>query len=217
MLDRKPIRWRCCAAGRILEQIRRRSRGLRGEGPLSRLAPRIEQLERIMDHRRICRQRRWGVAAGVLSQRTQRLLGEIPAIASDIERIIRRQDRAAPSSHDLVGELEQLESEFDGVRYKSCAVCALTDPIHLDDVDLGPFEIQLPFDVLADPTSSGDYRVIATEPITWPISTVPRLPEACARKRANGTPRSSRSFVSLLRHAQSRPGMTSPHASCKGI
>ena len=164
MDNRHSVRLRSRAARRTMEQIERRPAPTQGEGPLSRLTPRFDQLQRIMDHWTNCRRRNWNVAALAMSQRAQRLLGEIPVIANDIDRFIRRNDRVMPSHRDLVADLEQLELEFDEVRYKHGTVCVVTDPIDLGDVYLGPFEVQLPFDALADPAKVGAYRVIATEP-----------------------------------------------------
>lgn len=164
MPERKTINLRIRAANRIWSQIRQRATSGQSVAPLTRLLPRVEQLGELMGRWSICQWRRWDVAADVLSQRAQRLLAEIPQITTDLDRVIRKQHRILPCLRDIIEDLEQLESEFECVRYKPGAVCAAVEPITLDGVYLGPFEIQLPYEALEDLSRDGAYRVIAIDP-----------------------------------------------------
>ncbi len=94
---------------------------------------------------------------------------QLPDIAYEIEhvqRIQKQRQPALPSLRDLVSDLQQLRDEFDGYQYdRKCQLLSVTtEPIELQNIGLGPFEIQLRLPSLACPGSAEVYTIEALEP-----------------------------------------------------
>jgi len=86
------------------------------------------------------------------------LLGELRALRSAVEH--RRRDKL-PSGGELYAELVAAEEEFGGVVVEDFELYVTTEPIRLEGIYLGPFEIRLNFARLDEPDP---YRVVALEP-----------------------------------------------------
>jgi hypothetical protein len=86
------------------------------------------------------------------------LLGDLRALRSSLER---RQRDKLPQTGELYAELIAAEDEFGGVAVDDLELYVTTDPITLDDVYLGPFEIRLNLARLDD---QEPYRIVALEP-----------------------------------------------------
>lgn len=71
-----------------------------------------------------------------------------------------------PSLRELLAELRQAEQEFGQLNYdrRSKVLTVMTDPIELEDVYLGEFEIQLPITSLSEAHTDEMYRVVAVDP-----------------------------------------------------
>lgn len=90
----------------------------------------------------------------------------------DLGTIVHQQgaDLRVPSVPELCSELKQIEDEFGGWLYKSRSrtISVKTGPIHLDDVYLGPFAIELTVYRLSNfkdcHTGPHPFQVIALDP-----------------------------------------------------
>ena len=69
-----------------------------------------------------------------------------------------------PSMRDIVNELHQVETEFGSWSYQGHCLTVATDPIELEGVGLGPFEIRLDLSQMGLDGEWGTYRVVALDP-----------------------------------------------------
>jgi len=66
---------------------------------------------------------------------------------------------------ELLGELLQLEEEFTKVTIDRGVISVITEPVELDDVYLGSFQIELPIaQLVGDRVGSDVFQIIAIEP-----------------------------------------------------
>jgi len=133
-----------------------------------RLAYAVSLARQFMDSYRrlgLCRQFNLLLAARRLQVRIERCLQEL---ADEIHWLRTRPPdcASAPSLGEVLKELEQIEAEFGGYTYDPArrSLAVVTEPIELEDVYLGPFEIRLDLEELSDPANSQPYRVIALDP-----------------------------------------------------
>ncbi len=130
------------------------------------LCHRLFQASSRLDH---CHQKGWHHAVYYQSQTVAQMTGELASRLSQLPPLAYAfpQDRTPrPFLKDLVGELDQLESEFDSVclDLKERTLSVTTDPITLDGLYLGPFKILLDLGTLAAGGSRPQYQVIAIDP-----------------------------------------------------
>lgn len=86
------------------------------------------------------------------------LFSELRGLRSSIERGRRN---VTPSTGELYAELLAAEEEFGGITVAEDELFVTTEPITLDDVYLGPFEIRLNLTRLDE---QEPYRIVAAEP-----------------------------------------------------
>ncbi|MBN8628942.1 MAG: hypothetical protein J0M17_26005 [Planctomycetes bacterium] len=86
------------------------------------------------------------------------LLGELRALRGSLER---RQRDKLPLAGELYAELVAAEDEFGGIAVDDFELYVTTEPITLESIYLGPFEIRLNLARLAE---SDPYRVVPLEP-----------------------------------------------------
>ena len=108
----------------------------------------------------------WLAASESCCYSISRHLREIPYAASQVESLLERRHKDVPSLSALAEELRALHDEFEEVEFDldEVALCAVTEPITLNDVYLGPFKIALYPHRLGDMYSRTAYYVIAVEP-----------------------------------------------------
>ena len=129
----------------------------------ARNAQRLTSVQRKLS---LCRERSFSAAAGRL--RTE--LGLVlTALRYDLEMLGRSTGsppRVMPTFRDVVSELQQLEDEFGEWQYRRDEGClsVVTDPIELEGVPLGPFEVKLFLQDLAQARRQVPYCVIALNP-----------------------------------------------------
>ncbi len=114
-----------------------------------------------------CVIRNWNVAAAEVTEQVSALLVNVPYHCGDVQRAIEGPKVQIPSVREVLAELDQLDEELDPVRYdpKLKVLTVTTEDIELEDVHLGPFEIQLQVAALRDLRHHGDvYRIVALEP-----------------------------------------------------
>ena len=112
---------------------------------LETLAVGIEQLHNFRRRLQICTARKWLAAAAEVSKN---LAYSLPGLVRDIGHIedaANRLDAPIPHLSELVAELRQAEEEFGQLSYdrKKQFLAVVTDPIELEGMYLGEFEIRL--------------------------------------------------------------------------
>ncbi len=165
--------------------------------------------------------RQWYGAARRLHAQLHRIQQEAAAELAVLQRQFDQQRTPTlPSLRDLAAELDQIEDEFGGWRYdrRDQALSVTTEPIELEHVPLGRFEIRLMLSDLATPGRPHTYSIIALDPnpaagspqVTHPHVADERLCEgdACVPLRhALGDGRLCEFFMlvrSVLSHLQQR-------------
>ena len=126
----------------------------------------IEQLRNFGRRLHVCTNRKWLAAAREVTRRLAENLQWLARDISKIEEVTNRLEVSIPSLHDLVAELRQVENEFGQLRYdrKKQFLAVVTDPIELEGMHLGEFEIRLLLDSKSGPQDQEMYRVIALDP-----------------------------------------------------
>jgi hypothetical protein len=113
----------------------------------------------------LCTKRNWTHAAAVLKDRLERSL----ECCSDRLREISRQVSASsrlqlpPTVREIFRDLIALSDEFEDVKVDGSnqTLSVTTEPIMLEEIDLGPFEIRLHWDRIVE---RRPYEVLALEP-----------------------------------------------------
>lgn len=162
--ERKLVR----AAQSIRDQIRyvARKRAMSLAQQLSYLTGALHRLESVRRKINIALTRGWDAA-------TNRLCRQIPDTLRDIAYYLDTCKREAEACHvgvptlrTMLDDLHQLEAEFGGLQHRpECrGLAVFTDDIQLEDVWLGPFEIQLDPSDLGRDAGHGAFRIIAQDP-----------------------------------------------------
>ncbi len=110
--------------------------------------------------------RGWFAATEECCTAINRQLGEIPFSISKLQSLLDRRHKPVPEFSCIVEELRALQAEFDDVEFnpEEDALCAVTEPITLEDVYLGPFRIALCLNKLGELYTRTPYYVVAVEP-----------------------------------------------------
>lgn len=110
--------------------------------------------------------RGWMGAASRVARDLGDLLTSVPYGLQGIQRFLGDGLAPVPSMKDLVDDLVQVAREFGGVGYDASSgiLAVQTDPIVLDGVHLGPFEIRLALERLSAPVLDRALAVKALEP-----------------------------------------------------
>ena len=108
----------------------------------------------------------WLNAAKTTSSRIDRLLNDMNYSIQQARQFTSRDEYTTPSLKSIFDELNQLQQEFDGVELntKEYYISVNTEPITLDDIYLGPFEIKLDLEKLNSLHKDSPYCVIALDP-----------------------------------------------------
>jgi len=126
----------------------------------------VAELPRLYHFLHLCDKRGWAAGRrGVVNRliRLRETTGEqLKIVAASMEND--SPHRCDPST--VMRELRQIDDDFDGWSYdvRRSVLAVATEPITLEDVALGPFEVQLRLDALADVDQSRAYHVVALEP-----------------------------------------------------
>jgi len=157
---------------RIADRIRdvllrlRHSRYLELARQLSNLGRELQDLTAVSRKMTIALAHDWLSAAESCCHNADRLLSDIPYSVSRIQQLTEAPQKNVPTLAALVEDLDQLEQEFGSLEFDNerDTVSVTTEPISLEDVDLGPFRIQLEIGKLGELYYSSPYYVIALEP-----------------------------------------------------
>ena len=135
----------------------------------SRVTCLIEQMNRLVTIRRklnLCEIRHWQAASGKVMQHVESAIEDIPRHIQQVEQAVQARNIKAPSVTDVYQGLAQAEEEFDDIVYhkEGDLLAVTTDPIELQDIYLGPFEIQLHVPSLSEMRYNSIYRIFALDP-----------------------------------------------------
>ena len=110
--------------------------------------------------------RDWLAASEDCCKSMARHLGQIPYSVSKLESLLDRRQKEVPTLGTILDELKAVQEEFDDVAFngEEGALCAVTEPITLEDTYLGPFRIALYPDKLQEMFHKIPYFVLAVEP-----------------------------------------------------
>jgi hypothetical protein len=113
----------------------------------------------------LCTNRNWTHAAAVLEDRLERSLQRCSDRIREISRQVSGSGRLMPPQtvREIFKDLIALSDEFEGVRVDGAnqTLSITTEPIVLEEIDLGPFEIRLHWDRIGE---RRPYEVVALEP-----------------------------------------------------
>ena len=141
------------------------TRGAKLGDSLDSAVRRLDRLSSIKDKLTVCSQRGWHRAAERLLAEALRMFQDI-AFTGDALRRNSRITTAIPSLREILADLAQIDDEFGELKYdgKEPALSVVTEPIELEGVYLGEFEIKLPLNLLGRPGRGPVYEVIALDP-----------------------------------------------------
>jgi len=108
----------------------------------------------------------WLLAADNCSSRMIRVVDDVSYCITNLKQLTDKTAIEVPSLSFIFDELKHLEQEFDQMEFNKAenTISLVTDPITLEDVDLGPFKIQLNIKKLSDLYNGSPYSCIALEP-----------------------------------------------------
>ena len=124
---------------------------------------RLQSNQRKLD---ICRVRVWNAAATKTTGNIEATLRDLSCLAERIERSFRATKTQVPSLRDVYEELVQAGEEFERFRYNDTDkfLAVRTEPIELEGLYLGEFEIQLHIPGLAEMRYNSLYSIVALDP-----------------------------------------------------
>jgi hypothetical protein len=166
------------AAGMILRRLEGGDIPL--SSALSRLAQSVEashtRVQRTWRLVSTAERRGWPAAARHVAEH---LLLEVQSLHGSANDLLLRQqqlhqatqqqlDQPPPCLRLLVDELQQLEEEFESVEYRlrEGLICVQTEPIVLEELELGPFSIELHLKRLGRHADSSCFQCVALKPNT---------------------------------------------------
>jgi len=126
----------------------------------------LDQMKWLDRSIRMCAERGWDRSASRLVYRVERLLPDQRYMIDRIGQTIESCRIEIPPLRDIVAELEAAQQEFGQLNWcsKTGCVSVVTEPIELEGVELGEFEIMLEINRLADMDRDVPYRVVALDP-----------------------------------------------------
>ena len=168
MCDHHPLPplWRVAEAIRRRLLVQARSRIGQVGTEIDKLIEPLVALQKVRRGLSVCRQRHWSAAARPLTTRIETVICNVPYVIDQVSRVNRDSVSAVPSLRELHADLMQLTEEFETVRYdgKRKHLAVATEPITLEGIYLGEFEIRLHIRKLSEVAAPFPYSVVALEP-----------------------------------------------------
>ena len=133
---------------------------------MSILLEKLDQYQAIQRKLGICTSRNWLAGANTLTKNLVEFLRDIPSLASTVEWSIGPCQKQIPSLGEILAELEQAQQEFPTLAYhaEDQILGVTTEPIELEGVYLGEFEVQLQIPNLALLADRPGYWIKALDP-----------------------------------------------------
>lgn len=136
------------------------------EQQLGYLTATLSQLE--MTRRKLAKAtpRRYVGAANRLRSRTVNLIADLQHQVETTRRMSSEPILGAPRLSDIVSELDQVAGDFGDWRFDANddSICVTTDPIELEGLYLGPFEIRLIICAMTELRSRPPFTAVALDP-----------------------------------------------------
>jgi len=125
-----------------------------------------KDLQSVRDGLNKCSLFNWQEAAKQITGRVIRIVQNIPDSVGELQRAIHDYQISLPSLRDIYEELRQTRTEFGELSYNSQeeTLSVFTNPIELEGVFLGSFEIRLQIPQLAEMCNGTHLRIIALDP-----------------------------------------------------
>ena len=110
--------------------------------------------------------KKWFRSAERIRTRVSRNLNDFSYQLQRFKDFINADEPKLPKLSDIYAELLQIDQECGEYQYdlKERTISVITEPITLEDIDLGSFEIKLFIDKISTLYTNAPYRVIALEP-----------------------------------------------------
>ena len=126
----------------------------------------LKQLQRVHKLLEDGLNRNWTFAATKLTGRIESQLRDLPHSIEETQRMITSTKLDIPSLKQIVAELMQLQDEFPQVEcdYHEQTISTVSEPIELEGIHLGEFEIKLDLAKFNQMQDSSAFRIIALEP-----------------------------------------------------
>ena len=130
------------------------------------VAQALERLGGIRHALDTCLNRGWHAAADKLVSKVKMILRDLPYAISELEQATNAGQSQLPSLRHIHEELRQSQQEFGRLEYDPTenTLSVYTEPIELEDLFLGDFQIQLHLAGLAELRDGNMLRVIAMDP-----------------------------------------------------
>ena len=108
----------------------------------------------------------WFGAAEKIKTRVNRNLNDFSYKLQQFKNMADSDETKLPKLAVIFADLMQIEDEFGELNFdlKAKTVSVITDPITLDDISFGSFEIRLFIDQMTKLYSESPYKIIALEP-----------------------------------------------------
>ena len=151
---------------RVCESLQCRSRFLTQPDFLWQLLNLIPEFQRASARHKMSQNRGWSAAEQTTRRELAQCAIRLEEAATRLVAHLRIQTPQTPSFRAILEELLEIETEFGNVRLdiNANAICVQTEPITLDHVELGRFEMQLHLGAIAAIDESNCLHVVALEP-----------------------------------------------------
>jgi hypothetical protein len=155
---------------RIATQVRRcleRNRPAETLGPaLDRVAACAQAINSVARRLRLCRRNQWHAAGAAERQGLAVRIRDLEHALDSLKEDLSRPTTRAPAQRDVFEDLRELETEFGDVRLDSTRriVAVITEPIVLQETDLGRFELQINLSSPPGAYPTEALRAIALDP-----------------------------------------------------
>ena len=111
-------------------------------------------------------EKNWFKAAERVKTKTIRNLYDFSVNFHKFKEFINKNEPKLPEFSDIYTELLQINQEYGEYQFdlEEKTISVITEPITLEDIDLGPFEIKLFIDQIGQLYNAAPYKIIALEP-----------------------------------------------------
>ncbi len=144
----------------------KRSRHRQVQGKLGNVIEQIERLQAIRRKLNICDTRAWYAVGENVMRQIEGTLRDVPHHIQQVRETVQSCGIKVPSVAEIYKELSQADEEFGGLVYheEGDLLAVSTEPIELQNIYLGEFEIQLRVPSLAEMRYSSICRIFALDP-----------------------------------------------------
>jgi hypothetical protein len=108
----------------------------------------------------------WLIGADDIKSRINRNLNDFSYYLQRFKELVNTDEMVLPKLSDVYAELVQIEQEFGDIKFdpEEKAISITTEPVTLEDIPFGPFEVRLYIGQINKLYSDTPYRMIALEP-----------------------------------------------------